>query len=173
MADAFAEYLPSGTEHLAAPLFTALEPGLLQVSLGVIARTAPGWSLLLRRPANLPTFGGYDTMEGIVQTDVWRGPLFTNLRLTRTHSPIRLHAHIPLVQAQPIPRWLHQPAVMADMHHGGLADMTAQDWLDWHATFIEPAMRPDRPDGEYSVMTRKGRRAARTRDHTTTLTEVG
>jgi hypothetical protein len=156
MAESLASHLPTGMERLESPLFAALqEPGYVQVSLGVIARTAPGWSLLLRRPANLPLFGGYDPMDGIVRTDIWRGPLFVNLRLTRTDSPIRLHTNVPLVQAQPVPQWLYQRDVMADMRNGTLAGMTAEDWAAWHATVIEPDTRPSRRDGEYAVRVRK------------------
>jgi Family of unknown function (DUF6065) len=161
MAEQLAAHAPPDIEPIASALFTALpEPGIVQVSLGVIASTAPGWSLLLRRPANLPLFGGYDTLEGIVETDLWRAPLFINLRLTRTHSPIRLHTMAPLVQAQPLPRWLYQPAIMRDLRCGGLAEMTAADWSQWNARFVEPASRPLRPGGEYAGMIRKRSRGA-------------
>jgi Family of unknown function (DUF6065) len=161
MAEQLAAHVPDGVEPLASPLFTALpEPGMVQVSLGVIASTAPGWSLLLRRPANLPLFGGYDTLEGIVETDIWRGPLFINLRLTRTHSPIRLHAMAPLVQAQPVPHWLYHPDTMADMECGDLSGMTPADWASWNERFVEPASRPLRQSGEYAIAARKRRRSA-------------
>ena len=35
------------------------EPGCLQIWTGLMARTAPGWSLLVRPPANLASPGGY------------------------------------------------------------------------------------------------------------------
>ena len=62
------------------------------------------WSLLIRAPANLASPGGYSLYEGIVETDRWFGPLFTNLRLTQTHKPVHLRADFPLVQVQPLPR---------------------------------------------------------------------
>lgn len=159
MAEALAEHVPEGIPPIASALFTALpEPGIVQVSLGLIASTAPGWSLLLRRPANLPLFGGYDALEGIVETDIWRAPLFINLRLTRTHTPIRLHAMAPLVQAQPLPQWLYQPETMADLQCGGLDGMTPGDWSAWEERFVEPAERPLRRDGEYATASRKRQR---------------
>jgi hypothetical protein len=161
MSDALSMHMPSGMQPLSAPLFTALpEPGIVQMSLGLIARTAPGWSLLLRPPANLSLFGGYNLLEGIVETDLWRGPLFTNLRLTRTHSKIHLSARAPIVQAQPVPQWLYHASTMGDMQHGTLADMTEDDWSAWNETFIEPVGRPDRLDGEYAVRVRTRRRGA-------------
>ena len=87
------------------PFLTALpEPGTLQIWTGLIARTAPDWSLLIRAPANLPSPGGYALYEGIVETDRWFGPLFTNLRFTRSHTPVRLRADFPFAQIQPLPR---------------------------------------------------------------------
>jgi hypothetical protein len=159
MAEALDEHAPEGIDPVACPLFTALpEPGLMQVSLGVIANTAPGWSLLLRRPVNLPLFGGYDTLEGIVETDTWRGPLFVNIRLTRTHTPVRLHARAPLVQAQPIPHWVYHQDTMADLRVSGISEMTADDWRAWDRTFVEPSSRPARKNGEYAVSVRKRQR---------------
>jgi hypothetical protein len=52
----------------------------VQIWSGLIARTAPGWSLLIRPPANLPRLPGLDAYEGLVETDRWFGPLFTNHR---------------------------------------------------------------------------------------------
>ena len=52
----------------------------------------------------MPPAGGIFLFEGIVETDRWFGPLFTNMRFTRSHLPIRLRADYPLVQAQPVPR---------------------------------------------------------------------
>ncbi len=71
-----------------------------------MARTAPGWSLLVRPPANLPRSLGYECFEGIVETDRWFGPLFVNLRLTRTNVPIEFDADFPLLQVQPVHRSL-------------------------------------------------------------------
>src|SRR5207244_11955854 len=63
------------------------EPGVVQIWSGLIARTAPEWSLLVRQPANLARSQGYENYEGIIETDRWFGPLFTNVRLTRTNIP--------------------------------------------------------------------------------------
>jgi hypothetical protein len=56
-----------------------------------------------------------------------RGPLFINLRLTRTHSPIRLHATTPIVQAQPLPQWLYGGDTMKAMSVHTLDEMTAAE----------------------------------------------
>ena len=46
---------PESLGGCSPPFLTALpEPGTLQIWTGLIARTAPDWSLLIRAPANLP-----------------------------------------------------------------------------------------------------------------------
>jgi hypothetical protein len=123
-----------------------------------MARTAPGWSLLVRPPANLPCPGGYTPYEGIVETDTWFGPLFTNLRLTRTHKPVHLRADFPLLQVQPLPRevyaehTLNSTSIVSDM-----SCMSDEDWNAYGATIATPAENPDRAFGAYAVGVRKRR----------------
>jgi hypothetical protein len=152
------------------PFLTALpEPGTLQIWTGLMARTAPDWSLLIRAPANLPSPGGYALYEGIVEADRWFGPLFTNLRFTRSHTPVRLREDYPFAQIQPLPRiaysetTLHATSTIADM-----AEFTAGDWSDYRTTIADPNEDPDRAYGGYAVAARKRARnrcpmAARTR----------
>jgi len=127
------------------------------VNLGAIARTSPGWSMLLRRPANLHIHPTFDHFDGIVETDRWCGPLFVNVRLTRTHTPIRLNAMFPRVLAQPLPQILYGGEVTKAIRIEGIADMTLADWAAWHQTFVEPDSRPERTIGEYAVVSRKRR----------------
>ena len=111
---------PDSLAGCSPPFLSALpEPGTLQIWTGLMARTAPNWSLLIRAPANLPSPGGYSMYEGIVETDRWFGPLFTNLRFTRTDVPVRLRADFPLAQVQPLPRMAYADATL------GAADTTA------------------------------------------------
>jgi hypothetical protein len=139
------------------PFLTALpEPGTLQVWTGLMARTAVDWSLLIRAPANLPSPGGYWMYEGIVEADRWFGPLFTNLRLTRTHSPVRLKADFPLAQIQPLPRASYADATLAAVAH--VAEMTglaASDWADYRDSIAIPNDNPERAFGAYAVAARK------------------
>jgi hypothetical protein len=77
----FDDAAPASLAGCSPPLLTALpEPGTLQIWTGLLARTAPDWSLLIRAPANLPLPGGFSMYEGIVETDRWFGPLFINQR---------------------------------------------------------------------------------------------
>jgi hypothetical protein len=157
----FDECAPPHLTGCAPPFLTALpEPGTLQIWTGLLARTLPGWHLLVRAPANLPSPGGLVHYEGIVETDRWFGPLFTNLRFTRSHSPIRLRADYPLLQVQPVPRSAYAAETMASM--SVVPDMKAfadADWDDYHSAIVTPNQDPDRSFGAYAAAARKGKKA--------------
>lgn len=160
LAPRFDASAPPDIRGFAPAFLTALpEPGAVQVWTGLFARTAPGWSLLVRAPANLPQPGGYAMYEGIVESDRWFGPLFTNLRLTRTDIPVRLRADYPLVQAQPLPRVAYCEATLAAFSCAGSPDaLTPEDWEDYRRTVVRPAAREDRPAGLWAVEARRRRR---------------
>ena len=153
---------PEDLAGCSPPFLTALpEPGAVQIWTGLMARTAPDWSLLLRAPANLPLPGGYVQWEGIVETDRWFGPLFTNLRLTRTDRPVVFDADLPLLLAQPVPRAAYAEATLAsEALVPGMDGFTAADWADYHRSIVAPAADPDRAPGRYAVAARKRGRGA-------------
>jgi hypothetical protein len=51
--------------------------------------------------------GNYQALEGIIATDRWLGPLFTNVRLLRTDTPLHFAADLPFLQRQPLLREHH------------------------------------------------------------------
>ncbi|MCK8784731.1 DUF6065 family protein [Roseomonas sp. NAR14] len=161
-SDRFDAAAPPHLRGCAPPFLTALpEPGVVQVWTGLLARSQPGWSLLLRAPANLPPQGGCVPFEGIVETDHWFGPLFTNLRLTRTDSPVRLRADYPLLQAQPLPRAAYHEETMRRMAVvPDLAGMGEAEWSEFHANIVVPNLEPDAVPGRYAVAARRRRRGA-------------
>jgi hypothetical protein len=87
--------------------------------------------------------------------------LFTNLRFTRSHTPIRLRPDFPFAQVQPLPRLAY-----ADMTLGATAttaemeSLEASDWDAYKATIADPNDDPDRSFGNYAVRTRKRSRAS-------------
>ena len=104
----------------------------------------------------MPQTGGMCLYEGIIETDRWFGPLFINLRLTRTHAPIRLRPDFPLAQVQPLPRSVYGDATLTSSRFTGDMDgFVAQDWADYHKTIVAPNADPDRPFGSYAVASRK------------------
>jgi hypothetical protein len=151
---------PAALRGATPPFLTALpEAGVVQVWTGLYARTAPDWSLLLRAPANLAAPGGYVPYEGVVEYDRWFGPVFTNIRLTRTGAPVRLHADRPLLQAQPLPRIAYDEATLDAMQLVPDPESFAPaDWWDYAASTLPPARR----QGQYAIAARRRRKCPHT-----------
>ena len=94
--------------------------------------------------------------EGIVETDRWFGPLFTNLRFTRTGSPVRLRADFPLAQVQPLPRVAYADVTLASFDiTADIAGLQMSDWADYEATIAKPNENPDRSFGAYATTARR------------------
>ncbi|MBV8458244.1 MAG: hypothetical protein JO122_16700 [Acetobacteraceae bacterium] len=165
---------PSGLRGCSPPFLTALpEPGAVQIWTGLIARSAPDWSLLVRAPANLPLPGGYVLYEGVIETDRWFGPLFTNLRLTRTNQPVTLRADFPLAQVQPLPRLAYDDSTLDSMELvSGMDRLQPDDWADYYHTIVVPNLSPDRPLGSYAVAARRRRHKDRCPMHAGAAQEV-
>jgi hypothetical protein len=95
--------------------------------------------------------------EGIVETDRWFGPLFTNLRLTRTNVPIELNPELPFLQVQPVHRALYGNALEQFEVVNDLKQMRPDEWSAYHATIVKPNTDPHRRQGQYAVDTRRRR----------------
>jgi hypothetical protein len=161
--DYFDGIAPTEIQEFSPPFLVAFqEPGLLQLWTGIVARTAPGWSLLVRPPANAPRGGGYEPFEGIIETDRWFGPLITNIRLTKTDVPISFSAEYPLLQVQPLPRHVYDEATLNNYELvPDLKQFRPEDWDDFYDTVVRPHVQEVRPRGQYASAARK-RRASET-----------
>lgn len=157
----FARYFdsvaPAEIKGFSAPfLSTLVEPGVVQIWTGHIATTKQDWSLLVRPPANLARSHHYELFEGIIETDRWFGPLFTNLRLTRTEMPIKFTQETPLLQVQPIHRSVYSEDVLGTFGYvRNLTDLAPEDWAKYQATIVKPNVDPARKPGAYAVAARK------------------
>ncbi len=158
----FDDVAPAAVKGCSPPFLTALaEPGVVQVWTGLFARTAAEWSLHIRAPANLPLPGGFAMYEGIVETDRWFGPLFTNVRLTRTDMPIRFRADFPLLQVQPVPRAILRDEVQNAVPKAiDMTAFTAADWSDYQRSVVVPNDTPGRVQGSYAATARRHRKSA-------------
>lgn len=151
MAAEFDAAAPAELAGCSPPFLSALpEAGHVQVWTGLFARTRPGWSLLVRAPVNFRLPGGFSSYEGMVETDRWAGPLFTNLRLTRTDVPIRFSVDMPLLQVMPLERASLAKAARDEPALGELDEVDAATWAGYART-VTPAERP----GRYAVESRK------------------
>lgn len=157
MSKRFDAAAPKSLAGCSPPFLTALpEPGTVQIWTGLMARTVGDWSLLIRAPANVPLPGGYCMYEGIIETDHWFGPLFTNLRLTRTEVPVQFREDFPLAQVQPLPRVAYADNTLSAADYvAEITGLKPSDWTDYQTAIAAPNENHDRPLGAYAVATRK------------------
>ncbi|NHC45920.1 DUF6065 family protein [Motilibacter aurantiacus] len=79
---------------------SAFGAGVVSFAIPVLFRTAPGWNLLVRGPANRPK-DGISALEGLVETD-WAVVTFTmNWKITRPHHPVRFEEGEPIALLVP------------------------------------------------------------------------
>jgi hypothetical protein len=153
----FDSLAPDEMRGFAPPFLHAFpEPGVVQIWTGYFARTRADWNLLIRAPANLARSQKYDQFEGIVETDRWFGPVFTNLRLSRSDVPICFSKEMPLVQLQPVHRSTCSDEMLGDWSYvEGISKFSSEEWDRFRTTVIRPNIDPDRPKGAYAVNARK------------------
>ena len=156
----FDEEVPEDIRGFSPPFLTGRpEPGVVQMWTGLFVRTAPGWSLLSRAPANLPRPAAYEQYEGVVEFDKWFGPLFTNIRMTRTDTPVEINQLRPILQVQPIPQFAYADAVM---NSATTTDAFTQwgdtEWNLYREHVVGPATVEDHKPGHYATEIRRQRR---------------
>lgn len=103
----------------------------LEVLTGIVARTSPGWWLLVREVPNWPRSNDHQILEGILETDWYRSWLPTMIRLTEQHRVVRFYRNFPIMVAQPIPRVaveaMREPIVV----RRGLDEFDDQLWREF------------------------------------------
>ena len=160
-SDRFDSSAPRDLKGFSPPFLAALpEPGVVQVWSGLIARTRSNWSILIRSPIHVPRSGGYEVFEGVVEADAWFGPLFTNIRLTRTHSPIAISMEVPFFQVQPLPRFAYTDAMLNDFKVvNGLERLDKSDWSAYRSTVVKSSDGVSCPIGRNATQVRQRRRS--------------
>jgi hypothetical protein len=148
---------PEALRGYSPPFLTPLrELGTVQMWTGLLVRTRLGWSLSVRSPVNLPAIPGLVNWEGIIETDIWFGPLFTNFRLTKTDMPVLIRAEVPLMQIQPVPQLAYRDETLAAFACRDVTDLSSADW-DRLGEVLLPHPNPTLRQGEYAVKVRKRR----------------
>ncbi len=149
--------VPEEIRGFSPPFLGALqEAGLVQMWSGLVARTAPGWSLLVRACANIPRSQPVEFFEGIIETDRWFGPLITNFRITKTGVPVDFRADFPILQVQALPREALDERGQNDYEIvPDLAGLRPEDWDDFYDTVVRPNVAEKRPRGEYAAAARR------------------
>jgi hypothetical protein len=156
-SDFFDEHCPPEVRGCAPPLLAVgAEPGIVSVWTGLLASTLPGWSLLIRAPANLAHSNRYDSYEGIIETDRWLGPLFTNIRLTKTDVAIDFRRDTPFLQVQAIPREVYEDETLSRFSVGeDIGAVTPEFWSRYRQTVVEPGTGYEREKAYYAKQVRR------------------
>jgi hypothetical protein len=156
----FDRVAPKHLRGFSPPFLTSTwDPSLIQVWTGLFVESAPDWSVLIRPPANLQRHEGYHLYEGIVESDRWFGPLFTNLRLVKTDIPIRFNTEVPLIQVQPLHRSTYTGEyAMSAATVGDAASFPPEVWSRYENTLVKPNLDPSRPVAAYATAVRKRRK---------------
>jgi hypothetical protein len=149
----FYQGAPAEVSKLPPPPFLIALPeaGTLQVSLGIAASCSRAWALLLRGPANWPMSGHIEHYEGIIDPAVWFGPLFINLRITKTDTPIRLCPARPLAQIQPILRSSYSKKALTYE----ACPMGPEEWEAYERSVAPTILDPGRPFGDTAIKARQ------------------
>ncbi len=158
----FNRHCPHDLTDAVPPFITAgAEPGMVQIWSGLFCQTEPGWSLLVRAPANMPRSLNYEHYEGIIETDKWFGPLFINLRLTKTDVPITFDVGYPLMQVQPLQQSTYSEAVFESVDTAdGIEAFSPQDWENYRETIARPGLGFAREKGFYAKKIRREKNSA-------------
>ena len=150
-------------DHYPAPfafLHVGQEPGLVRLWTGLVARTRPGWSLLVRSPANIPNDPAFHVLEGIIEQDWWFGPVLAIFQLARSDGPISFNPGVPLLQLQAIPKTVYAEETVNDVEVGqGFGSLTPQDW-EAHRLSVAPSNADDHRVGWYKREVIRRRRQA-------------
>ena len=156
-AGIFDTQAPAVLKGYSPPFVSAMpEPGGVQIWTGLLARTSPGWSLSVRQPVNIPSIPGLVTWEGIVETDIWLGPLFSNFQITKTDTTIHVRADVPFLHVQPIPQFAYSDDTLSNFACVNPEDLTQSDW-DQLGEVLLPDDDPEARQGSYAVRIRKRR----------------
>jgi hypothetical protein len=158
-SEQFDQVAPPHVRGFSPPFLTRSmgpQPGGIQVWTGCIAQSAPGWSLLVRPVANLLGSLSLQMFEGIIETDEWFGPLFINLRIIKTDTPIQFRDDVPFLQVQPIRKDVYSDRFLQNFEtKSSLSDLSAEEWTRFHRTVVVPNSDADRKPGRYAVEVRK------------------
>jgi hypothetical protein len=160
-SDNFDSAAPADCQGYSPPfVLRGVEHDILQIWTGVVVSTEPGMAVLVRGPANLQWRSDFAVLEGIIETDQWFGPLFTNIRLRKMNTPIILRRIQPFLQIQPVPREIVTRAASPDVDvRQGLAELSPQNWEQYRMTVVR-RLETRKRLGDYSVETRKRQKNA-------------
>ena len=152
---------PEGVGGYSPPFVSSVpEPGSFQLWSGLVMKTGPGIFAYVRAPINCAPNNHTFTYEGVVETDNWFGPLFTNVRILKTDTEIIYRRNQPILQVHPVDLRFLQLASAKDIAFvEGLEHFADEDWTAYKRTIVD-RVGPRREKGSYARRSRKSKRDA-------------
>ena len=152
----FDQIAPDDIKGFSPPFLTpSIQPGGMQIWTGCIAKTAPSWNLLVRGVANLSHGLAYHMLEGMIETDIWFGPLFDNIRVIKTDTPIEFRNDVPFLQVQPVRKDICSDKFLQNFEVKDLTELSSENWDAFRQTVVAPNVAEERKRGTYAVSVRK------------------
>jgi Family of unknown function (DUF6065) len=138
VSEYFRENCPSELDYCSNIAFLGKAPDfdILQIWTGLMVKTQPGWGVLVRPPANLPTDPNFEVFDGIIETDWWFGPLVTPIRLRRQNVPMIFSKNTPLAHIQLIQKEVYLDETIAEfLVIKNLTEMESEQWHEYAEAF--------------------------------------
>lgn len=112
------------------------DPREFQVFTGVMARTAPGWSTLVRPVPNLPEPADtHDVVYGVVETAWYGNGLPVMVRLRHREEVVRFTSSFPLAVVQPVPTAAFAPDnLREESSEPGIGNWPDDEWEHFVST---------------------------------------
>lgn len=158
--DQFNLAAPEDVRGYSPPFISSVpEPGSFQLWSGLVLKTTPGIFAYVRSPINYQQNNHTFTYEGIIETDEWFGPLFTNIKILKTDTEVIFRRNEPILQIYPIDlRFLTLGNVRDFDFVESLEDFQESDWGAYRHTIVE-RVGPRREKGSYARRSRKSKKA--------------
>ncbi len=152
---------PEAVTGYAPPFLSRTNDGnVLQLWTGLFAKTRPEIASYIKAPTNFENGQAYSVMEGVIQTEWWFGPLFTNLKIHKRGKPIVFRADRPIIQLMPFSNAFHKEFEDSKHEvHEGLDSLGPNEWQGYQDTVVR-RMKTRTRMGDYSVEARQRQKLA-------------
>ena len=132
-------------------------PSQMEITTGLVARTPPGWGILVRGLANWAPQRDHQVLDGFVETDWYRAFLPVILRLTTPGAEVRFFRRMPMAQLHLVPLAALQPELGGEPGtSGGIGEWPEDVWREFVTTRAPRHLYQAR--GSYASASRRAER---------------
>jgi hypothetical protein len=132
----------------------------MELTTGLIARTSPGWGLLVRGLANWGHQRDHQVLDGFIETDWYRSYLPVILRLTTPGAQVHFFRHMPMAQLFVLPLAAFRPEVAGETGtSAGIAEWPEDVWREFVAARAPRHHAENK--GTYASASRRAERTGR------------